>query len=150
MRSTVYWIALGYLSAAACVTASPINTTVVKHRDDTTLEELAASYWEHTMASYPTWATDLGDRRFDSQLEDLSATARRHDEAFAAQLRERLHLLDAHALSESESVSHAFLDTVLEQAIGASACQQALWEVDQLWGIQVRLAQIPHRRQAHQ
>ena len=37
-----------------------------------TLRALADRFWEHFLAAYPTWATVIGDRRFDDRLDDPS------------------------------------------------------------------------------
>ena len=39
------------------------------------LNELYDDYWEHTLRENPTWATYLGDHRYDDRLEDASAEA---------------------------------------------------------------------------
>ncbi|MDF1667354.1 MAG: hypothetical protein P1V97_36750, partial [Planctomycetota bacterium] len=45
------------------------------------LQTLYDDDWEAQMNDYPTWATSLGDHRFDHLLEDVSLAAqrRRHD-----------------------------------------------------------------------
>ena len=37
--------------------------------------ELADRYWDTVMRANPTWATLIGDHRFDDQMEDLSREA---------------------------------------------------------------------------
>ena len=39
------------------------------------LRSLADRFWDGYLAAYPTWATVVGDRRFDDHLEDVSADA---------------------------------------------------------------------------
>src|SRR6185369_5141655 len=39
------------------------------------LRSLADRYWDGYLAAYPTWATVIGDRRFDDRLEDVSPDA---------------------------------------------------------------------------
>jgi uncharacterized protein (DUF885 family) len=36
------------------------------------LRSLADRFWDDYLATYPTWATVIGDRRFDDRLEDVS------------------------------------------------------------------------------
>jgi uncharacterized protein (DUF885 family) len=40
------------------------------------LDELAADYWDAWLGQHPTFATAIGDRRFDDRLEDNSPAAR--------------------------------------------------------------------------
>jgi uncharacterized protein (DUF885 family) len=42
---------------------------------ETALDRLADAYWEAFLRRHPTFATTLGDRRFDDRLEDLSSEA---------------------------------------------------------------------------
>jgi uncharacterized protein (DUF885 family) len=39
------------------------------------LRSLADRFWDGYLAAYPTWATVIGDRRFDDRLEDVSPDA---------------------------------------------------------------------------
>ena len=41
-----------------------------------TLDQLADDYWSAWLERHPTFATQLGDRRFDDRLDDQSADAR--------------------------------------------------------------------------
>jgi hypothetical protein len=51
------------------------------------LRAVVADQWEATMARYPTWATSLGDHRYDAELTDASQEA--HD-AWNRQMLPRL------------------------------------------------------------
>jgi len=44
--------------------------------NDARLAALLDEHWDATMAASPTWATQLGDHRFDDRLEDPSPTGR--------------------------------------------------------------------------
>jgi uncharacterized protein (DUF885 family) len=48
----------------------------------TALDRLADAYWEAFLRRHPTYATALGDRRFDDRLEDYSSEAIRAWRAF--------------------------------------------------------------------
>ena len=106
---------------------------------DTDLDRLAADYWDAFLAQHPTFATALGDRRFDDRLEDDSPAAR---DAWRGQLdrfEDRLHgiagagdTVTRAALAESLATDRAFLDADL----GA-------FNVDPMDGPQVNLLNIP-------
>jgi uncharacterized protein (DUF885 family) len=104
----------------------------------TELDRLAADYWDAFLAQHPTFATALGDRRFDDRLEDDSPAARH---AWSAQLdgfEERLagtegdDAVTRAALSEALATDRAFLDADL-----------AAFNVDPMDGPQVDLLSIP-------
>ena len=104
----------------------------------TELDRLAAGYWDAYLAQHPTFATALGDRRFDDRLEDDSPAGR---EAWRAQLDRFAELLEdaagddavtRAALAEALGTDRAFLDADL----GA-------FSVDPMDGPQVELLNIP-------
>jgi uncharacterized protein (DUF885 family) len=104
----------------------------------TELDRLAADYWDAFLAQHPTFATALGDRRFDDRLEDDSPAAR---DAWRAQLdgfEGRLadtqdeDAVTRAALSEALATDRAFLDADL-----------AAFNVDPMDGPQVDLLNIP-------
>ncbi|MCB9730445.1 MAG: DUF885 domain-containing protein [Deltaproteobacteria bacterium] len=107
------------------------------------LAALADAWWEASMRRSPTWATSLGDRRFDALLPDLSDASR---EAFHAQVRRLLdaaRALDVEALDASARVTRDALVSTLERELQSEVCSPWLWDVDQLTGPQVWLPQIP-------
>jgi uncharacterized protein (DUF885 family) len=109
----------------------------------TELDRLAADYWDAFLAQHPTFATALGDRRFDDRLEDDSPAAR---DAWSSQLDDfeaRLAAAEGDdavtraALTEALVTDRAFLDADL----GA-------FNVDPMDGPQVDLLNIPSYHEA--
>jgi uncharacterized protein (DUF885 family) len=105
---------------------------------DTALERLAADYWEAWLRRHPTYATAIGDRRFDDRLEDRSPAADAAWRAELEELGERLAAVDpgdgvTHtALLEALGTDHAFLDADLDA-----------FNVDPMNGPQTHLLNIP-------
>ena len=105
----------------------------------TALDRLADAYWEAFLRRHPTFATALGDRRFDDRLEDYSADA---NDAWRALLDGfELELADIGdggdpttraALADALRVDRAFLDADV-----------AAFNVDPMNGPQVELLNIP-------
>ena len=101
------------------------------------LDELAADYWDAWLGQHPTFATAIGDRRFDDRLEDNSPAAR---DAWRTQLdsfERRLAEIGeasvtASALKESMVADRGHLDADLEA-----------FNVDPMDGPQVDLLNIP-------
>ncbi|HSK94001.1 MAG TPA: DUF885 domain-containing protein [Candidatus Angelobacter sp.] len=87
---------------------------------DPALDRLAADYWEAWLRRHPTFATAIGERRFDDRLEDHSAEANARWRAELEELGNRLGAVDpgdgiTHAaLRESIGSDHAFLDADLD------------------------------------
>ena len=101
------------------------------------LDQLAADYWDAWLAQHPTFATAIGDRRFDDRLEDNSPAGR---DAWRTQLdsfeRRLAEIGDdsvtAAALTESMVADRGHLDADLEA-----------FNVDPMDGPQVDLLNIP-------
>jgi uncharacterized protein (DUF885 family) len=105
--------------------------------EPTALDQLAADYWEGWLRQHPTFATAIGDRRFDDRLEDNSPAGR---DAWRSQLdafERRLAEIDddsvtAAALRESMVADRGHLDADLES-----------FNVDPMDGPQIDLLNIP-------
>ncbi len=78
---------------------------------------LADEYWELTMRSNPTYATLLGDHRFDDQIEDLSAEGEAARRDAHVDLRRRLDVLDIAILGPVDQITAALLGTSLDERI---------------------------------
>jgi uncharacterized protein (DUF885 family) len=102
------------------------------------LDRLADDYWNAWLERHPTFATQLGDRRFDDRLEDQSTDARDAWRRALDSFERRLGASDdgdpvtRATLREALNADRAFLDADL----GA-------FNVDPMDGPQVHLLNIP-------
>jgi uncharacterized protein (DUF885 family) len=107
-----------------------------------TLRTICDDAWEATMRENPTYATYLGDFRFNDKLSDISEVGRnrRHDlnEGFLA----RLKSLDVAALSEADRVTADILKLQLEQSLEEERHKFWQWDVDQMGGPQADFPQL--------
>ena len=90
---------------------------------DNRFRELAKRYVDESPALSPVHATTLGDHRFDSQLDDLSSTARARSRNFHQQMLDALADVDRKQLSRANQVDYALLQHRLETV---------LWQTGQL------------------
>ena len=106
------------------------------------LRSLADRFWDGYLAAYPTWATVIGDRRFDADLEEVSP------DAIAARIRWLDDVaaaggaLEPSSLSATEQVTRQML---VDEAGGqADALRTGLheWTVDPLSGPTVSLLDL--------
>ena len=86
MRSIYFWVVIGSVLALA----STVWAAEPGSKQDALLESFFREYLEAAFRLEPMMATRLGDHRFDDQLDDLAAAARKarldHDRETLAEL----------------------------------------------------------------
>src|SRR5688500_3818856 len=78
----------------------------------------------------PTWATTLGDHRYDDRLAPRDAAAIAQMNGEHAALLARLRELDAARLSASDSVTYKLMFGKFEAEQGLARCKFHEWVVD--------------------
>jgi uncharacterized protein (DUF885 family) len=106
------------------------------------LQAIVDESWEATLRENPTYATYLGDFRYNDRLADISAAGRARRHALHEGFLARLRALDAAALPESDRVSADILRLQLEQALEEERHKFWLWDVDQMGGPQADFPQL--------
>ncbi len=109
-------------------TPSPLATDAVAGITDPALRAIVADHWEYLMRWAPTWATTLGDHRYDDKLapRDNAAVLRAASERDA--LLARLHAIGT--LTGQDRVTHALLTGRLEADRGLDVCKFHEWVID--------------------
>ena len=105
----------------------------------TALDRLADAYWEAFLRRNPTFATALGDRRFDDRLEDNSSETNR---AWRA-LLDGFQLELADIGDDGDSTTRAALADALRVDRAVLDADVAAFNVDPMNGPQVELLNIP-------
>lgn len=122
----------------------PVDPAPVK-RDSARLARLGAEVWEETLRRSPVWATFLGDRRWDDRLPDLGDAERERQRAVVTRILEETRALDRAALTPDERTTADVIEHVLATGLAsADACRTWTWSVDQMYGPQVWLAELPN------
>lgn len=109
---------------------SPLLADAVAGVHDAALRDVVAAHWEHMMRWAPTWATTLGDHRYDDRL------ARRDPAAIEAMQRERGELLarlqqiDPAGLQAVDKVTFKLLRARLDAEQALAVCRMHEWVVD--------------------
>jgi len=103
------------------------------------LHDLAAEYWEGVLTTFPTFATLLGDRRFDDRIEDVSAEADDRLRASWQELLTRVEALDVAGLDADGRVTHGLLRTELELGVEQLGLRRAELASDQMEGVHAGL-----------
>ncbi len=115
-------------------TPSPLAADAVAGITDAALRAAVAEHWELTMRWTPTWATTLGDHRYDDQLAPRDAEAierytRERDAVYA-----QVCAVDVARLGEVDRVTYQLLRGQLEAQRGLDVCRFHEWLVDSAGG----------------
>ena len=92
-------------------------------------EALAKTWLDELAKSSPSYATQLGDHRFDGELPDVSETGRKARSAQVKATQDKLAALDHSALSRDNQVDAAMLSESLEaETFRAERLQDWAWD----------------------
>jgi uncharacterized protein (DUF885 family) len=115
-------------AAQSATTASPQATA------DAAFADLSKRWLDGAMRLSPVSATQIGDHRFDSDLDDLSAEGRAKGLAFSRDMLAELRNIDRSKLSRENQVDAALLDNQLRYDIWNTETLQG-WAWDpQIYG----------------
>ena len=106
-----------------------LNADAIAGVSDPRLQRILHDHWEDAMARSPTWATQLGDRRFDGQLGDTSTRAIRNHYDARRLFLERIHQLDPTTLPPQDALTRAVFEANLQADLALEPCQFELWNV---------------------
>ena len=114
------------LALAACQGQSPApaagdpaaaTATAVDSEQDRAFAALAARYLDEGLALSPVAATQIGDHRFDAELDDLGAEGRKASADWTRTMLAGLEAIDAAALSREHQVDALILRNQLEGSL---------------------------------
>ncbi|HEY3244068.1 MAG TPA: DUF885 family protein, partial [Phycisphaerae bacterium] len=83
------------------------------------LDALFRDYWEATLRRSPTFATELGDHRYDDRLEDLSEAAHAERIAEVQGFLKRLKAIPAEQLSDRDALNREIFERTLQDTLAA-------------------------------
>lgn len=102
----------------------------------TRLRALFASEWERTMRENPTYASVLGDRRYNTRWPDRSMEAIQRRHADDRQVLQRLAAIDRTALGAREQVDYDMFRREYEDAVAAFPFREFLLPIHHIDGVQ--------------
>jgi uncharacterized protein (DUF885 family) len=94
---------------------------------DPALRSLVSDHWSWTMSRWPTWASRLGDHRYDDRLEDLSPAAFAADRSAREGFARRAARLSRRRLSPDDRTTLELLRTELDTGLATDACHTEQW-----------------------
>ena len=125
-----FFLAVGAATAAPAPPAAKVPPPVsVTKTADAQFADLAKRWLDGAMRLSPVNATQTGDHRFDSDLDDLSAAGRATSLAFSKQMLAELGKIDRSKLSRDNQVDAAVLHNQLRYDVWTSEQLQS-WAWD--------------------
>ena len=100
------------------------------------LHALFDAEWDYEMEQHPTWASQLGDRRWNDRWEDASLAAIQKRYAHAGELLARLKKIDRRKLSPKDQLNYDLFQKRYETAVEEHPYQWYLVALNQREGIQ--------------
>ena len=101
-------LCLGLLmSMGAAATESGMTSgQTQKERPEPRLQEIFDSQWEYWMRTSPTWASRLGDRRYNDRWPDVSLEAQRLHDQHDREVLQQLAEIDPSRLSRADRLNY--------------------------------------------
>ena len=91
------------------------------------LRELLSEEWEYQLRTFPEFATQVGDRRYNDQLSDYSADAQATQMAHQVDLAKRLEAIKTNDFPEQERLSQLLLSRHIREEIDLGKLRN--WEM---------------------
>src|ERR1041385_506123 len=113
---------------------SPLAGDAVAGITDEALRAVVADHWEFMMRWMPTWATTLGDHRYDDKLAPRDAASIDKMNAERDALLARMIALEPEKLGEVDRITYAELRARLEAEHGLAICKSHEWVIDSSGG----------------
>ncbi|MDT5270066.1 MAG: hypothetical protein QOH49_2252 [Acidobacteriota bacterium] len=138
MCSRAKCLVLSLLAAALVSQAVPVGAQrrAAASSPAPALNQLFDEEWEWTMREFPTFASSLGDRRYNDRLTDVSLAAAERRQQHRQQTLARLGKIDRARLSTADQLNYDLFRKDLENDIEEHRLRLNLMPVTQLGGIQ--------------
>ncbi len=136
---------LSYLLAAALMipaTMAAANQTADLETRRKALNDLLHDRWEYSMRTSPIYASILGDKRYNDQLDDFSQKAIDDDLEQTRRDLERFEAIDTTGFPEQEALNKQLM--VRDLKMGLDGARFKSWEmpVNQFSGIHIDMPQL--------
>jgi uncharacterized protein (DUF885 family) len=123
----------------SCAPGSPSGDGAAHASASPTTRALHALFdaeWEHDLAEAPTWASSIGDRRYDAKWEDVRLAAQATREAHERDVLAALGRIPRGDLSRSDALSYDLFVLKYQTAVEAQPFRLYLFPLNQRGGIQ--------------
>lgn len=133
MRKILIHAALVVLVASGCESGDQATAS---------LSEIIDAEWEWSLENFPTYATFLGDTRFNDRFTDLSLDAIEARHRHTAEVLQSLDEIDADALEPNDRLNHDLFRQQAEMDLAGYAFRTELMPMNQMGGPQLNLPSL--------
>ena len=116
-----------------------MTVTSARATPDPALAKLCDEYWQGTLAASPTYATSIGDRRFDDRMPDITPAAIERDRVRMEGVLTRARAFDPKQLDAADRLNRSALIETVGGHLASISCHFEDWVVDPLGGPQVEI-----------
>jgi uncharacterized protein (DUF885 family) len=107
-----------------------------KNPETKALYTLFDEEWETGLRESPTWASSIGDRRYDARWDDVSLAAQTRREAHDRDVLAKIGRISRGALSKADALSYDLFRLKYEMAVEGQPFRLYLFPLNQRGGIQ--------------
>ena len=136
-RTFLAILAVFGLAATPCRAARAAQSAATVPTASAALTALGDEFWQGTLRANPTYATSLGDTRYDDRLDDNSPAGVADETKRLEGILARARAIDERALSSGERLTRTALVTEVEGDLARQSCGFEEWNVDPQGGPQV-------------
>jgi uncharacterized protein (DUF885 family) len=123
----------------------PLAEDAISGVTDDELVDVLYDHWDWMMEESPTWATTLGDHRFDDELAIRSRQAIEHAQDMRREFLNRARGIDLDDLSAADKLTLTLFENELESAITSEVCEFDKWSVSSGNNPIARFNYLPNR-----
>ncbi len=124
------------VAALAFTTSAFAAQTEPRTGESDKLHALFDAEWEHAMQVSPTWASHLGDRRYNDRWADQSLAAIEREQKRDRDLLKRLAAIDRAKLTEADRLNYDLFRSQIERGVEGQKFARHLIPLTQRGGIQ--------------
>ncbi len=107
-----------------------------------TLDHLFRAYWEHTLRTYPEFATVVGDGRYNDRLSDVSLGAIQKDFTWKRAFLAKLRAVPKKELVADQLLSRDVLDTLIQDQLDGARFRPWELPLSQMDGLHINFPQL--------
>jgi len=130
-----FFVALLLLAFASPLVAQPAPADA--------FNELRNEWWSWRLQEDPLFASYVGERSYDDQLEDVTPEAQVARAERAGDFLRQLKAIDASALGREQAISHGILRTLLDDVVQAELFGATLMPLQASSGFHTQLTRLP-------